>query len=94
LELEEGVVGSEDAEGRLPTVSGDKIDKENISPCLDLSHLEQLKKLWIMSVCRKLEIIEARRYRYTKPQQSLLFHPVALGVLPLSCTDSGMQLTT
>ena len=27
----EGVVGSEDAEGRLPTVSGDKIDKENIS---------------------------------------------------------------
>jgi hypothetical protein len=27
-----GVVGSEDAEGRLPTVSGDKIDKENISP--------------------------------------------------------------
>jgi hypothetical protein len=33
----EGVVGSEDAEGRLPTVSGDKIDKENISPCLDLS---------------------------------------------------------
>jgi hypothetical protein len=27
----EGVVGSEDAEGRLPTVSGDKIDKRNIS---------------------------------------------------------------
>jgi hypothetical protein len=29
---EEGVVGSEDALGELPTVSGDKIDKENISP--------------------------------------------------------------
>jgi hypothetical protein len=43
-------VGSRNSNrGGLPTVSGDKIDKGNIS-CHDLSHLEQLRKPSIISV--------------------------------------------
>jgi hypothetical protein len=56
-----GVVGSRNSNrgGTAHRVSGDKIDKGNIS-CHDPSHLEQLKRLLIMLVLLSQGTIAAR----------------------------------